>query len=206
VVAEFDCSVVGLNDAATAGRDALDKTESWQVEHAFWTGAAGGQAVVYPHLASSIAVVDAQSILLQSPIVTGGGAFKPARALGILEGLIADCYNGAGLIHIPQSVLPMFTGPAALITRESDQLRTMNGNTVAVGGGYSGTSPLGQAPAAGTTWIYGTGPVMMYRSDVRVNAPRDSIDRAENTYRMIAERTYLLAWECCHFGILVDLT
>jgi hypothetical protein len=39
--------------------------------------------------------------------------------------------------------------------------------------------------------------VFGYRSDVFFTQARESIDRAENTYRMLAERTYVLGFECC---------
>jgi hypothetical protein len=39
--------------------------------------------------------------------------------------------------------------------------------------------------------------VFGYRSDVRFTRARESIDRAENTYKMIAERTYVIGFECC---------
>lgn len=209
VYAEFDCSPVGLQDAATAASDALARAESWQVERAFWSGQAAGQVVVYPRLVGALNVVDAQSVPLQSPVVTGGGPFKPARALGILEGLMADCYNGVGVVHIPQSILPVFAGPGptANVFKQNAQLRTLNGNLVAVGAGYPGTAPFGAAPAAGTAWMYGTGAVAMWRQTTpRVLGPSESIDRSKNTMKMIAERTYVLGWDCCHFGVLVDLT
>lgn len=210
---EFDCAPVGYADVATAAADALTRVEGWQVERAFWTGFAGptGQQrrVVFPSLANSqTAIVDASSVPLQSPVVTGGGPFKPARALGVIEGLLADCLMGVGTIHIPQGVLPVFAGPGptSSVVKQGTQLRTLNGNFVAVGAGYPGTGPDGSAPAAGQAWIYATGPIAMWRGDVRALDARDSFDRAKNTQKMIAERTYVLGWDCCHFAVLVDLT
>jgi hypothetical protein len=144
--------------------------------------------------------------MLQSPVVTGGGAFKPARALGILEGLLGDCYNGVGVIHIPQYALPSFFGTSAAITKAGAQLQTQAGNLVAVGSGYPGTAPNGLAPTAGQAWIYGTGAVFALRGGMRTSGMPDSFNKAENTIEMIAERTYVLGWDCCHVGVLVDLT
>src|SRR5689334_17442622 len=50
---EFDCATVGLVDAQGTAERALAAAEPWQVERAFWTGLAGGQPVVYPHLAAT---------------------------------------------------------------------------------------------------------------------------------------------------------
>lgn len=216
-VAEFDCAPVGFEDVDTAASDALARVESWYIERAFWTGLAGPtgaqQRVVFPSLTNGAGfpitstLVDSQGVTLQAPIVTGGGPFKPARALGVLEGLLADCYKGVGVIHMAQSLLPVFMGASmTTVIRQQAQLRTMNGNIVSVGAGYAGTGPDGSAPVAGQAWLYGTGAVAMRRSGVRVMSARESFDRAKNTQKMIAERTYVLNWDCCHFAVLVDLT
>lgn len=196
VVAEFDCSPVGLRDAETVASDALARVEQQQVEAAFWTGSAGAQTVVFPHLAADAEVLDAQDIVLQtvaSPAVTGADV---VQALGELEADLAACYAGQGIIHVPRVALPTLAA-WNLVEERDGRLYTTAGNLVVVGGGYTGTGPDGSAPAAGTAWIYATGAVFGYRSDVQVTSPRDSIDRSANTMRMIAERTYVIAFECC---------
>jgi hypothetical protein len=198
IFTEFDCSPVGgLRDAATVAEDALARIEAKQLETAFWTGTAGGQTLVFPHLAADAEVLDTQDIVLQpaaTPLVTGGA--DVAHALGALEAELADCYAGQGLIHIPRDALPTFAAWNLLVERDGS-LYTPAGNLIVVGGGYTGSGPDGTPAPAGTSWIYATGPVFGYRGDVQVTSPRDSIDRAANTLRMIAERTYVLAYECC---------
>lgn len=209
VFAEFDCSPVGLNDAVTVAEDALARVEQYQVETAFWTGTSGAQAVVFPHLAADTQVLDAQNIILQPAATTCVTGADAAHALGALEDCLADCYAGQGIIHIPRIALPTLASWNLIEARDGG-LFTTAGNRVVVGGGYTGTGPDGSAPAAGSTWMYATGAVFAYRSPVRTFEPRDSIDRANNTYRMIAERTYLLAFECCllaaHFDLGVPVT
>ncbi len=205
VYARFDCSPIGVAGAENVARDALARVEQQQVEAAFWTGIAGGQALVFPHLAGDTEVLDSQGIVLQtvaSECVTG---VDVVRGLGELEQCLADCYAGQGLIHIPRSALPTFA--AWNLVREVDgRLLTPAGNVVVVGGGYTGSSPAGGAPAAGTTWIYATGTVFGYRSEeVFFTRLGESLDRAENTIAMLAERTYLLGFECCHLAALINL-
>lgn len=208
VYVEFDCSPVGNTDAQLIATDALARSENWQVERAFWTGLAGGQAVVYPHLAANATLVDAQNISLQTVPVTGGtvtgNGNDAAESLGILEAKLADCYDGVGIIHVPRLALPTLDA-WGLVKYQTGRITTANGNIVAVGGGYPGTSPAGAAPAAGTSWLYATGQVFGWRGDVKVFTLRESIDRSENTVRMIAERTYVLGWECCHAAVLMQL-
>jgi hypothetical protein len=195
VVARFDCSPIGLGDAQTVAQDALARVEQLQVERAFWTGVAGGQAVVYPHLAADAETLDGDIVLqpVATPVVTGADI---VTALGLLEQELAECYAGKGLIHVPRSVLP--TLDAWNLTEVVDgRLVTTAGNVVVAGGGYPGTGPDGAAPADGTTWIYATGAAWGYRSNVFFSQVRDSLNRSSNTLQMLAERNYLFGFECC---------
>lgn len=204
VYTEFDCSPVGLSDAATAASDALARVEQHQVEAAFWTGTAGGQSLVFPHLAADAEVLDTQSIILQpvaTPVVTG---VDVVTGLGELEQALAECYPGQGVIHVSRSVLPSLAS-WNLAVEADGRLMTPAGNLIVVGGGYPGTSPAGAAFPEGESWIYATGPVFGYRGDVFVTSVRDSLDRSENTVRMIAERTYVIGFECCLLAALVYL-
>jgi hypothetical protein len=205
VFAEFDCSPVGLSDAATVAEDSLLRVEHSQVEAAFWTGTAGGQpGIVLPHLAADAEVTDVNDIVLQSAATIAITGVDVAEGLGQLEHELDQCYGGQGVIHIPRFALPTFT--ASLLVQEVDgQLRTMSGNLVVVSGDYPGTSPAGAEPAAGTAWIYATGPVFAYRSDVFATQVPDSFDRAENTVKMLAERTYVIGYSCCLIAALIDI-
>lgn len=195
VVAEFECAPVGLGEAESVASDALARVEQTQVETAFWTGVAGGQPVVFPHLAADTEVLDGTVVLqpVASPAVTGADV---AQALGALEQELADCYAGQGLIHVPRSVLPTLAAWNLIVERDG-RLYTTAGNLVVAGTGYTGSGPDGAAPAAGTAWIYATGAAWGYRSDPYVTRLRDSLDRTSNTLRMLAERTYLIGFECC---------
>ena len=203
VYAEFDCSPVGLGDAQSIAQDALARVEQLQVEEAFWTGAAGGQTVVFPHLAANAEVLDGEIVLQQvaTPTVTGADV---AHALGVLEQELADCYAGQGLIHIPRSALATLAAWNLVEDRNSG-LFTPGGNRIVVGGGYAGTGPDGSAPTDGTTWIYATGAVWGYRSDVYFSQVRDSLNRSANTLRMLAERNYLIGFECCLLAAHITL-
>jgi hypothetical protein len=206
VYTEFDCSAVGNPDFEKAGTDSLTRVEPWEVERAFWTGLSGGQTVVFPHLAANAQVVDAQNILLQTAATqVTGTALHVTQALGALEGQLADCYDGVGVIHIPQRALPRFDA-LGLIHKNGPVLTTLNGNQVAVGAGYPGSAPDGTAASGSTVWIYATGAVFGYRSPVRVLGMPGAMDRAKNTIKMIAERTYVLGWDCCHFAVPVDIS
>lgn len=207
VYARFDCSLSGMDDALQIAKGALAQGESWHVERSFWTGLVDGRVVAFPHLAADTEVLDAQSIELQSPasVVVTGGVVDVVTGLGLLEAALADCYNGVGVIHVPVKLLPSLQAHG-LVSLRDGKLRTLKGNLVAVGGGYPGTSPAGVAPAVGESWMYATGAVFMYRGDVQIPSDKvSSVNRQTNTREMIAERTYVLGWDCCHHAVLVDL-
>lgn len=205
--AKFDCALVGMDDALKIATDALAQSESYQVERAFWTGLVDDRTIAFPHLAANADVLDAQGIELQSAAstVVTGAAIDVVSALGLLEGALADCYNGVGVIHVPVKLLPTLQFHN-LVTAQNGKLRTLNGNLVAVGAGYPSTSPAGVASPAGESWMYATGAVFMYRGEIQVPADKvSSINRTNNTREMIAERTYVLGWDCCHHAVLVDI-
>lgn len=203
VYAEFDCSPVGLGDAQSIARDALARVEQLQVEEAFWTGTAGGQAVVFPHLAANAEVLDGEVVLqsVATPTVTGADV---AHALGVLEQELAECYAGQGLIHVPRAALATLAA-WNLVEQRDGGLFTPGGNRIVAGSGYTGTGPDGSAPADGTTWVYATGAMWGYRSDVYFSQVRDSLNRSSNTLRMLAERNYLIGYECCLLAAHITL-
>lgn len=211
VYAEFDCSPVGQGGEQDQAEAALLRTEAYQASRAFWTGTAGAASggpvtTVWPHLAANTTLDDPQGIRLQtaaSPLVTGGD--DAAVVLGALEAQLASCYGGEGAIHVPYTALPSLVARTLIRADGDGRLRTPAGNLVVAGQGYTGSGPDGSAPAAGTSWIYATGPLFGYRSDVFVRQFPDTFDRSENTVKALASRTYLFGFSCCHLAALLNL-
>jgi len=213
---DFECSPVGLTDAQSVAQTALDKVSGYQLEKAFWTGTAGktssggiAQTTVFPHLAGMTALNDPanSTILLQPAVntsVTGGATTDVADGLGQLQGALASCYHGQGVIHIPTAALPTFVA-WDLVEDRNGGLYTRTGNRVVVGQGYPGTSPWGATPAAGSTWIFATGAVFGYQASVNIGTLTELFDRSENTHHMMAEQVYVLGWECCAFATQIAL-
>lgn len=211
VYAEVDCSAPGFwddqNSYATA---ALERVESWQVERAFWTGTAGGvQNAVLPHLAAMAAIIEqgagyTTTLQLASTTVTGS-ALPPWAALGALEDALADCLLGiAGVIHVPNNLVPMLAAQG-LIFRNGSKLQTHNGNWVVAGNGYPRTGPDGTDPGLYHGWMFATGPIFYYRGNVQLLTENGaSLVRTNNTVKAIAERTYLLGYDCCLLAVPVS--
>ena len=200
VYAKFSCTPVGADDLRTTAQQALNRTAQQQIEAALWTGQAGGQEVVWPHLAADEAWYD-DEVLMQSVPLTGTASDAPT-ALGFLEQGIADCYSGRGVIHIPRNALPTFDA-AGLLRQVGGKLQTISGTSVVAGDGYPGTAPDGTDPATGQAWIYATGEIFEMHGPVRITSLTESFDRSENTVSYLAEQTWLIGWNCCHIGIPV---
>lgn len=214
VFSEVDCAPVG-DTWAQAGDDArniLATTEQYQVERAFWTGQAGGlDSQVYPHLAAATPVTQSivagglQLTLQTQAVVVSGGSLSPVSAIGALEGALSACYDGQGVLHVPESAIPALAN-LNMLKERGGKLLTQNGNLIVAGAGYTGSSPSGTTPTPGTTWMYATGQIFMYRGAIQTVAREEaSLDRSTNTLKMRAYRTYVLGWDCCHFAAQINV-
>jgi hypothetical protein len=204
----IDCSALGLAPGERAEamvRRALENGEERAVERVFWTGSArttgGGDVTVQPHLAEDTAAYfDTQNgrrILQPAAVVATTGASDIITAVGAIEATLAWCYGNQGVLHIPRMLAPMLANAGLVRTQGNQMLTNPNGNLVALGAGYTGTGPSGTLPA-GSMWIYGTGAVSIHRSEVDVPAPwGQAIDKAKNDLALVAERTYVVGWDCC---------
>jgi hypothetical protein len=212
VYAWVDCGPVSVAEpeAMERARNALLNGEGRTIESVFWTGdvTPAGAPDINPHLAEDTAIIETDGVISQlavSPVTTGSSAVDVVEAIGLLEGALADCYGGVGVIHVPRTALAHLASKT-LVVVDGDQLRTVGGNLVAAGAGYPGTSPTGANPAVGHGWFYATGSVDLRRSDIRFTSTyAEAVDKAENSLVLIAERTYVITWDCCLFGANVRL-
>lgn len=209
----LNCSPVGYT--AQAWREAtvaaLVNNEARAVEQVFTTGVVTGSGPIYPHLAANTRVDDTagvgQVVNLQtaaSVVVTGAGV-DIVEGVGLLEQAIGGCYGGTPVLHVPLTAVSAMAA-WGLVVRDGPRLRTPSGALVAAGAGYTGIGPDGSTPAVGTAWLYATGAVKVWRSSVELTGrnPAEWIGRATNDQVLIAERTYVIGWDCCHFAVLVQ--
>lgn len=205
VYAAFDCSLIGLPETDQA-ENALARSEAYQVSRAFWTGQSGGLTTVWPHLAANTVLDDPQGIRLQtaaSPVLTG--ADDAAVIVGQIDAHLASQYGGEGLVHVPPAALSTLQSRVLARPDDNGVLRTPGGHRIVAAAGYDGSGPDGSAAAAGSAWIYATGAMFGYRSDVFTRDFPGTFDRANNTVRKLASRTYLFGFECVHLAALVTL-
>lgn len=147
--------------------------------------------------------------------VLGGGAVSALRALELLETEIAR--NGTGMIHAAPATVTAWD--SANVTENVRNIkRTKLGTPIAVGAGYIGVYPNGQAaPASDQEWAFASGPIEIVRDpDIEVVPDNyaEAIDRSMNDVLFIAERPYLINWiarqdaaddDHVQAGVLIDL-
>jgi len=214
VVVEVDCSAPGFWDQADdIVSMVFGEAEHETVEEIFWTGTVNGTPnLAFPHLASASSLTDDDSIpaatlqLSAANVGPTGGSSTPldvVEALGRLEEALSACVKGVGVIHVPADVLPHLLANH-LLRLEDGVYFSPSGHKVAVSPGYLGTSPAGVA-TDGVAWMYGTGPVFMYRSRGRyIGDKKESFDHSLNTLKRLYERTYVIGYDCCLFGVAVS--
>lgn len=203
VLVDVDCSAPGFWERSQEMvEEALARVESFQVERAIWTGLAASRAVVHPHLASNTDITE-NEVILDTAAVTVTGTYDVVEGIGRLERLLADCYRGVGVIHVPRVLAPALAD-ANLLISDGARYRTPNGNIVVLGEGYTGSSPSGSTSNDLVT-VYATGLPFIYRSSVDTTPPVSTLTRTDNDVTVIAERTYLVGWDCCHVAINISI-
>lgn len=199
------CSTVGFMDLARQyATDALISGEQRAVEREFWTGANG----TTPHLAANAQILSSDGTVEQSAatvVVSGGASVDPTEAMALLEDALGWCYGAEGVLHAPPSVVAHWQA-RGLVRREGSSLRSPANHQIVSGAGYPGTGPDGSLPAV-SRWVYATGAVQLRRGpiEVRGSSSGEVVDRSKNDVMYVAERTYVINWECCHLAIPVKI-
>jgi hypothetical protein len=148
-----------------------------------------------PGLANNPAVVTV-------PAVAGSNF---ADDIGRLEAAFYAVYGQQGVLHVPLRAgmhMPsqhlLFADRDHPMPGNSGVWRTESGTAVSIGN-YSGNTPAGAAPPAGTQYIYMTPPVKIwaqYDSELRPAPIEGALNRATNQETWLVERTYVMGFEC----------
>lgn len=204
VYASYDCPPIGktAKDAFDIAKERLLIREEREVERVFWTGISEEGTVVNPSLAFG------NSECGDGPInLTGsGGPVGVIASMAVLESALGDCVPGTGVIHANYG-LASFLAANKLIFQRDDAWYTITGQRLAIGAGYPGVGPANIPATAGTTWLFASGPVVVYRSEIFLTPERfkESLDAKLNSVQIYAERVYALGWSCCLFCVQVSL-
>lgn len=203
------CTTRSINDYDDFKARALAvflANEAFSIEREFWDGAL---LPLNPHLTQAAAAGQVAPNVLNA----GGAAATatgPVNGLALLEKAIGSSGTHA-FIHMSPGAADACWSQHLLIEDGNRGVRTRNGNTVVIGGGYSGNAPSGFTANAGAEeFIMATGPIALRQGKVFVlpGTPEDfasAIDRTLNNARFYVERPNLVLWDQCLFaGVRVD--
>lgn len=202
VYATLTCPPVGFTFAEQRDlvMDRLRSVEQAVVEDVLSTGTFG----------------QAPSLLTTDGIVTVTGAGDTVvdvlseleRAMYCGFSTTTQSYGQPAYLHV---AIPVLNALKAQHIVEFDGLRWRTPmGTVVSAGCYANNTPAGAAPADGVFWMYITGQTVVWRtsdSDVMnfIADPGGSLDRATNQMLMLAEREYVVTFECGGFAKPVTL-
>lgn len=199
----YQCPPVGRNsgEAFEIARQRLLNWEGFQVEQILWTGLSAN-GPVNPSFAFGNTACD---ILPED--ISPAGAIDPVGAIALLEERLGDVLACGGTIHVPYGILS-YLQKHSLLVKDGNQYETTTGFKVVAGHGYPGSGPANVAAAAGETWIFGTGPLVLARGDVMMvpETIAESVDRLINNVEVRAERFYAVGFSCTLLALRVKLT
>lgn len=200
VYATMQCGTVGYSydEQRAFTMERLRGVEQSVVEEVFSTGAFG----------QGPGLLAADGILT----VTGAGdsvgnvlsELERARYCGFDTNVTQ--YGPPGYLHVAIPVLNALK-ENHLVEFDGTRWRTPMG-TVVSAGCYANNDPAGAAPADGVFWMYITGQTAIWRTndaDVQIAPVEGSLDRATNQFLMLAEREYVVTYECGGFAKPVTL-
>jgi hypothetical protein len=205
VYGNYKCSTGGrpAGDSRAISAHRLDRNKERGVEQIFWTGMSS-VGPINPSLQGG----NESCMVLPVDLTPINGSLDIIGAIAALESNIADCIpGGLGVIHVNYGVLPYLVHNLLARKENDGNFYTPSGQLVIAGAGYPGSGP-GNVPASpGETWVFATGPIAVYASDIFFT-PSDisqAIDRSLNNISFYAEQTYSVIWECCSFAVRVNL-
>lgn len=115
-------------------------------------------------------------------------------------------YGPPGYLHVAIPVLNALKAQH-IVEWDGTRWRTPMG-TVVSAGCYANNDPAGAAPADGVFWMYLTGQTVIWRTSddqVQIAPVEGSLNRTTNQMLMLAEREYVVTYECAGFAKPVTL-
>lgn len=145
-------------------------------------------------LVESATVSTLQACVTAANTNTDLSAYDPLFALGYIEQQLAENYGGTGVLWMDRQTTTFLWENLRV---EGARLVTTTGTPV-----ISYSAPVASPPNT-TAPIYATGTPVMYRGDVDVREV--AINKAINEVSYIAQRDYVLGWDCVCYSATVRL-
>lgn len=184
VITSYTCGTVGYSfeEVEQKVRTRMSLREQRAVERRIWQGSPAGGIGGIPGLFRG--AID----LGPSGCVT--------EAIEVLEQALADNGVIGGIIHARPGLSAHLQTSFLLYEGPGRVKRTVLNTPYVFGQGYDGSGPTGQPADGNVEWLYASGRVIIWQSDVEVPDPRQTLDRDHNQQMVLAERIYAVSIEC----------
>lgn len=187
-----ECGAVGLAASLDEVTKVFKASESLMVEKAMMAKLAGAGAI---------------------DLTPSSGGVSPKVALALLEQAVGCVYAGVPTIHVTRSVGSILMADNAIV-RDGDRFMSRQGSKIASGVGYDcpNVDPTG-TDSTDAVWLYATGEVLVQRGELitrEVISPGDvpsgmtQSHYSQNSVYMLAERPYIVAYDCVVAAIKTD--
>lgn len=195
VYGSFACSPIGNWDRGMErAQKALENGEERAVENEIALGT---------HSVSN-ALTRAGTVNI-TPVV--GTAVSVVEGLALLEQYIGANSTGEGVILASRLAVTLANANSPIIVPDGSVLRTRLGTPVAALSGFDGKTGPNIVAAAGKAWIYAIGSrPRIFKGDIFLT-PDDrshALSQRTNDFKVLAERTYTVGWDCFTVGVLVN--
>lgn len=205
VYGSYKCSTGGrpVSESIEIASNRLKRNKERGVERIFWTGISQA-GPVNPSLQGGndtcgIVPIDLTPAM-SNPLTAIG-------AIGALESSLSECIpGGVGVLHMNYGVLASLASNF-LAEKIDGRYYTPSGQLIIAGAGYPGTGPGNVAADPGESWIFATGNVAVYYSDIFMTPTKvdQAVDRSLNNVTFYAEQTFSVIWECCVFAVRISV-
>jgi len=191
VVVTYQCGSLGYSFAEAEARikTRMSLREQTAVERRVWQGIPAGGIGGIPGLFQSAQTLTAASC--------------PTVAMSQLQQVLADNGVFGGMIHARPSMEPQLSRSHLIEVGPGRRITTKLGTPVVFGQGYNGTGPQGQAVTATVEYMYASGRILLWATDIEVPDPRQTFDTTNNIMKTIGEKIYVAVVECGVWAVAV---
>ena len=190
----FSCKMVTDEERLRYAKEALAGGEQAAIEKALWTDT----SITNEDHPSPRLMGAGTDVLTTAPVSLVAG-------IAMLERELRDGYGGVGVIHAPVEVAGFAAKDQQIRWEQSKPVSTVG--TRYSFGAYPNADKAGAIAEDGTAWLVATGAVSLRRGEVRDRGLFDEmVNPITNEIFAIAERTYVVSWECVTAAVLVTLT
>ena len=190
VITSYTCSSIGFSfeEAAARVRTRMMLREQRAVERRIWQGSPLGGIGGLPGLFQSAVTLSASGCVTE--------------AVEQLEQALADNGIVGGIIHARPG-MSAHLSQGHLIERVGRQIQTRLGTPVSLGQGYDGTGPAGEATTGDVEYMYASGRVVIWGSEIEIPDPRQTMNRSTNQMFVLGEKVYVALIECGTWAVAV---